>query len=99
MLAMRERLRGRVLRLWLALGRIQEQGSHWDEALAFYQRGVELDNLAEEFYRRLMICHRERGQQAEALNAYRRCREMLSVVLGVKPSAETEAVRRSVVAG
>ena len=42
-----------------------------------------------------MICHRELGQPAAALQAYRRCRELLSVVLGLGPSAETEAVRRS----
>jgi DNA-binding SARP family transcriptional activator len=42
-----------------------------------------------------MICHRELGQPAAALQAYRRCRELLSVVLGLAPSAETEAVRRS----
>jgi DNA-binding SARP family transcriptional activator len=42
-----------------------------------------------------MICQRALGQTAAALQAYRRCRELLSVVLGVAPSAETEAVRRS----
>jgi DNA-binding SARP family transcriptional activator len=42
-----------------------------------------------------MVCHRELGQAAAALQAYRRCRELLSVVLGVAPSADTEAVRRS----
>jgi ATP/maltotriose-dependent transcriptional regulator MalT len=96
MLPLRERLRARVLRVWLALGRRLQDAGRWDEAQSLYQRGVELDNLAEEFYRRLMICHRERGEQAEALTAYRRCRDMLSIVLGVKPSAETEAVRKSV---
>ena len=62
---------------------------------ALYERALELDNLAEGFYRGLMICHRELGQPAAGLQAYRRCRELLSVVLGLAPSAETEAVRRS----
>jgi DNA-binding SARP family transcriptional activator len=56
---------------------------------------LELDNLAEGLYRRLMIAYRERGEPAEALNVYRRCRHMLSIVLGAKPSAETEAIRSS----
>ena len=47
----------------------------------------------EALYRRLMAAYREQGEPAEALNVYRRCREMLSIVLGAKPSAETEAVR------
>ena len=39
------------------------------------------------------------GDQAEALNAFRRCRELLSIVLGVKPSAETERLHHEIAAG
>ncbi|MCL4762111.1 MAG: hypothetical protein KJ018_10125, partial [Burkholderiales bacterium] len=35
---------------------------------------------------------------AEALVAFRRCRELLSVVLGMKPSAETERLYREITA-
>jgi DNA-binding SARP family transcriptional activator len=31
---------------------------------------------------------------AEALDAYRRCRDILSVTLGVEPSAKTQALYR-----
>src|SRR5437016_1543327 len=31
-----------------------------------------------------------KGDHPEALNAFRRCRELLSIVLGAKPSGETE---------
>ena len=55
-----------------------------------YQRGLELDSLAEPLYRRLMVCHQQRGDRAEAINVYRRCRDSLSIVLGVRPSTETE---------
>lgn len=37
-------------------------------------------------------CHLARGENAQALNAYRRCRELLSIVLGVRPSSRTEAL-------
>jgi LuxR family maltose regulon positive regulatory protein len=40
----------------------------------------------------LIECHLARGEQAQALKAYRRCRELLSIVLGLKPSARTEAL-------
>jgi hypothetical protein len=40
-----------------------------------------------------MICYRELGEVAEALQVYRRCRDMLSIVLGTTPSPETEVVR------
>ena len=39
------------------------------------------------------------GDQAEALNAFRRCRELLSIVLGIKPSAETDQLYREIAAG
>jgi hypothetical protein len=40
-----------------------------------------------------MTCYRELGEVAEALQVYRRCRDMLSIVLSASPSIETEAVR------
>jgi DNA-binding SARP family transcriptional activator len=42
-----------------------------------------------------MICHRERGRVADAMNVYRRCRENLSIILGVAPSADTVALYNS----
>jgi DNA-binding SARP family transcriptional activator len=39
------------------------------------------------------------GDQAEALVAFRRCRELLSIVLGLKPSAETERLYREISTG
>ena len=50
---------------------------------------------AETIYRRLMVCLREEGNPSGVLTAYRRCRELLSIVLGRAPSPETEAVRQS----
>lgn len=90
-LPLRERLRSKFLRQALAFGRAWEQAGDWDRAAGAYQRGIEIDNLSEELYRSLMLCHRRRGETAAAIEVYRRCRQMLSVVLGVKPSAETEA--------
>jgi DNA-binding SARP family transcriptional activator len=62
------------------------------KALICYQKGLEVDDLAEELYRRLMICHRQLGQVAEALVVYHRCRRKLSAVLRINPSPETDAV-------
>jgi DNA-binding SARP family transcriptional activator len=42
-----------------------------------------------------MILQGVQGRKAEALETYRRCRQMLSAVLGVQPSAETESAHRS----
>jgi len=94
-IGLRDRLRSKLARTVLGLGERLQAAGRWTEAVALYERALELDNLAEGLYRGLMICHRELGQPAAALQAYRRCRELLSVVLGLAPSAETEAVRRS----
>ncbi len=90
----RNRLAGRFQRVVLTVGGHGEHTGQWAQALALYQRATELDALAETFYRRQMSCLRRMGRRAEAINVYRRCRQMLSVVLCVAPSPETEAVLR-----
>ncbi|MBK8742788.1 MAG: hypothetical protein IPM02_26400 [Betaproteobacteria bacterium] len=91
----RERLRGRFLRAVASRGSEAEAGARWSEAIAIYERGLEQDNLAEEFYRGVMRCHLAQGDAAAALRAYRRCRELLSIVLGVQPSPQTQALYQS----
>lgn len=91
-LALRDRLRARFTRSVDALGQRLEQVGRPEAAIALYRAALEQDNLAEELYQRLIACHLARGENAQALNAYRRCRELLSIVLGVQPSARTEAL-------
>ena len=98
-LGVRERLRSRFLRAMCLLGDRCEAAGDWDEAVRVYQRGIELEDLAEELYRRLIVAYRTLGQHASALQAYRRCRQMLSVMLGLQPSASLEALHRSLQAG
>lgn len=93
MLAPRERARSQFRRALLHLGAALERRGQGDRAIELYRRGVERDVVSEEIYRRLMLCYRDRGDHAEALNVYRRCREMLSVVLGVEPADQTRAIR------
>ncbi|HEU5284158.1 MAG TPA: BTAD domain-containing putative transcriptional regulator, partial [Burkholderiales bacterium] len=92
-LAARDRLKAKFLRAVTLLGSSLEAAGQWEQAIALYSQALELDNLVEGLYRRLMVAYRERGEPVEALNVYRRCRHMLSVVLGAKPSAETESIR------
>ena len=94
----RDKIKAKFVRAVTHIGAQLEQGQQWPSAIALYSRALELDNLAEGLYRRLMICYRENGEPAEGLNVYRRCRDMLSIVLGVKPSPETEAIRNTLVA-
>jgi DNA-binding SARP family transcriptional activator len=93
----REKVRSGFLRAVARLGQRYEDSGRWDEAVSCYRKGIEADDLAEELYRRLMVCHIRQGREAEALSVYRRCRRMLSSILGVDPSAETRAIAASIV--
>ncbi|TFH32972.1 MAG: tetratricopeptide repeat protein, partial [Deltaproteobacteria bacterium] len=93
--SLREKLRGGYLEAVTQLGRDREEAGRWEEAVSCYEKGIEADDLAEELYRRLMICHLQQGQKAKALSVYRRCRRTLSSVLGVDPSGETRAIADS----
>lgn len=89
----RDRLQSQFHRLVLAMGACLEHAGRWEMATDVYLRGLEVDNLAEFFYQRLMACYQSRGEHAEVMRVYRRCRELLSIVLGISPSAETERIR------
>ncbi len=91
----REKLRSGFLRAVARLGQFYEDREQWEEAVSCYGKGIEADDLAEELYRRLMVCHIRQGREAEALSVYRRCRRMLSSVLGVNPSVETRKLAES----
>jgi LuxR family transcriptional regulator, maltose regulon positive regulatory protein len=90
--AYREQLRGHVVSLVQRTGTELQHSGEIGAAIKLYERALVLDNLAEPLYRDLMHCLREQGESAEALKTYRRCKEMLSIVLGVAPSKETQAL-------
>lgn len=96
-IAFRDQLREKFRRTVLHLATVFERHGKWDLAAALYLRALELDNLAEPFYRGLMLCYRELGETAEALRIFRRCRELLSIVLCTSPSTETRAVHASLI--
>ncbi len=85
----REHLRSRFTDAVGKLGKTLEDNGRDDEAIALYSRGIEADNLIESFYQGLMRCHERLGQEAEAINTYRRLRNILSITLGVEPSTRS----------
>jgi LuxR family transcriptional regulator, maltose regulon positive regulatory protein len=92
----RERLRTRFMRTVNKLGAQLEQLGKWPEVIEVYQRVIELDPLAEHGYRRLMAALQHQGRHAEAMDVFRRCRDMLSIILGIAPSPETQRLFESV---
>jgi LuxR family maltose regulon positive regulatory protein len=91
----REKARSAFERSVTVLGSALEHLGDWQTAATLYQRGIEVDGLAEQFYLRLMVCQKSLDQRTQATETYRRLKEMLSIVLGLKPSPETRAVFES----
>jgi LuxR family maltose regulon positive regulatory protein len=92
----RHEMRDRLLRAICDAARECEHAHRWEDAADLYRSGIELDSFSEGLYRGLMLCHQQLGDHSEALQAYRRCRELLTRFLGIAPSAKTQALYHSV---
>jgi two-component SAPR family response regulator len=95
-ISLRERCRSKFLRSVSTLGRHWEKAGQMEKAVQCYQRGLETDDLAEDLYQRLMTCYHRLGRRAEVLSVYERCKRVLSASLGIEPSSETKAIRKSI---
>lgn len=88
----RERLALRYHGAVTGWGATLEARRDWPAAIALYEQALTRDVLAEPLYRALMRVHLQLGERAEAVRAYRRCRELLSSTLGTEPSDATRAL-------
>jgi DNA-binding SARP family transcriptional activator len=93
--AVTDRLRRRLIRQLGELGRHWEALRDWPKTMGFYEKALEVEPRAEEFYRRLMAFHSFLGRRAEGLEVYQRCCRALDATMGVVPSPETEAIHSS----
>jgi len=92
-----ERLRSKFLGSVVKLGHYWQQAEQWEKAVECYQKGLEIDDLAEEFYQGLMTCYQQLGRKAEALSIYNRFKKVLSATLGIEPSTKTQAIYQSMI--
>jgi ATP/maltotriose-dependent transcriptional regulator MalT/DNA-binding SARP family transcriptional activator len=88
--AARERLRGKFIDALSRHGATLEQQGDLQGAVQCYLRGIDADPIVEAFHQGLMRCYERMGRRTEALSAYRRLKQTLSVVLGVPPSEPTQ---------
>ena len=88
----RNRLRAMFVRQLSASGALLETRGRLESAVLVYRRVIEREPLSEDTVRHLMACLYKLGRTAEAREAYRSCRQQLSVVLGIQPATETEAL-------
>jgi len=98
MISLREHSRERLLRSVTWLGHYWEKTEQWEKAIECYQRSLEVDDVAEEFYQGLMNCYQYLGQKAKALSVYNRCKRILSSTLQIEPSPKTEKIYKSLLA-
>ena len=91
----RERLRSKYIQNVLILGRKLESVAQWENAAMCYERGLEIEDLVEEFYQRLMVCYQQLGRRSEVLSVYDRCKKTLYAAKQIQPSSEIEALRKS----
>ena len=98
-IASRERLRAKFLRSIVKLVSHLEEARRCDAVIEWCERGLAVEELAEELYQRQMLCYKRLGRRAEALSVYERCRKTLAAVLGVTPSPQTETLHRELLRG
>ena len=91
--ALRKRLRDRFRLATVALGNLWRRRGNTDRAIACYQRGLGLDNLAEELYQNLMECYLSTDLKEEAVTTYRRCKDAL-IRQGLTPSHKSSALHK-----
>lgn len=94
---MSEKLSHKLLRQIKAIGAYWQNQSHFSQAEQLFERLLEQDPLAEEFYRLLMLCHEAAGNHSEAIETYHRCRTLLARLSNSSPSEATEILYRQLV--
>lgn len=97
-LSARQRLHGAFLRVIGELGAVYTGEGALDRAIPLYQKGLEVDPLAEELYQRLMDCFRQQGRLVEAIAVYQRCKELFKSSVDSEPSGLTTAAYEAIVA-
>jgi two-component SAPR family response regulator len=88
----RDRLKNKFHRLVIRVGDYLEEAGQLEKAVECYERGLELDDLAEEFYQHLMTSYFRLGQWTQGVGVYNRCKKMLSASMGIEPSPKTQAL-------
>ena len=87
---MRERLHAKFVHIFSSCAKELQQLKRHEEAIRYYQRALEIDDLVETFYRGLMISYAAIGQKAESIRLYERALKVFRAKLGVELSLETQ---------
>ena len=67
-----------------------------EQAIGCFRKALEIDTLAEGFYRGPMQSYLAIGSRAEALTTFERCQSALRLHLDISPSPETLALAQRI---
>lgn len=95
-LPLREKLQSKFIRSIKNIALYYQNQNKWPEAINFYLKGLEVDNLSEDLYRGLMKSYHNTGLCSEALSTYNRCKNSLKSELEVDPSPKTTAIWKDI---
>jgi LuxR family transcriptional regulator, maltose regulon positive regulatory protein len=91
-IALRERLRVKFVRHIIQRSQALFDAGQLKPAIAMLEKGLNVDPLAQDCYRNLMLCYQALDRRAEAIGVYQRCQKTLSATLGVAPAPEIVAL-------
>jgi DNA-binding SARP family transcriptional activator len=90
--AKREEVKDKFLSAIMELGIQYERAHQAERAIAIYKQGLQKEPAEEILYQPLMRIFAKRGQKAEVLKWYQRCRTELKKKYDVKPSFATQTI-------
>lgn len=94
-LSYRERLHSKFIRCLLDVCAYLEKNNRHHESAPLYEHGLDIDDLSETIYIKLMTCYQRMGRRAEAIKVYQRCCSVINAHYGVPPSGELQTLFES----
>jgi two-component SAPR family response regulator len=94
---LREQLRNTFLQAISHLGQFYESDKQWEQAIEYYNKGLQAEELTEIFYQHLIVCYQNLDLPAEALRVFNHCKHIFKRELGIEPSVKTQSLCRALV--
>jgi DNA-binding SARP family transcriptional activator len=91
-LTLRTQCEGTLLQILDRLSYWNFKKNQYLECANYCRQLIEVDDLREDIYRRLMLCLSHTGRRNQALRCYHELQKMLNVELGVEPMRETQVL-------
>lgn len=94
---LREKLHDKFIKSIISISSYYEQKRQYNKAIEYYQKGLEVAEITEEFYHGIMYCYQRLNRKSEAISVYNRCKNLLATVLSINPSPKTEALYQEII--